>query len=171
MASRALTKQIDEDGAKAGWRRPGPGEDVGGCVNSTPPLLPGPGADQFEPVLSNISRRSQVTFRRAGGRAKSRKSCTVCSSRRTSPWMTRKVVLGERPGLLLAQARLDQHLDRGQRVADLVGDAGRQLADGGELLAPQHLALLRLQSLRHLGDPLTRRARAGGPAGPGRRRR
>src|SRR4029079_15002942 len=45
---------------------------------------------------------------------------------------------------------LDEHLDGSQRVADLVGDAGGELTDGGQLLRPQYLALTLLQPLDHL---------------------
>ena len=54
--------------------------------------------------------------------------------------------------LAVLQARLDEHLDRRERVADLVGDAGGELADGRELLGPEDLALALLELLHHLLD-------------------
>src|SRR5581483_9526163 len=59
----------------------------------------------------------------------------------------------ERLAVLGAQGNLHEHFHSRQRVAYLVGDAGRQLADGGQLLGPQHVALMLLLSLGYLLDP------------------
>ena len=67
-------------------------------------------------------------------------------------------VLGvQRRGLARPQRGLHQHLDRGERVAHLVGDAGRELAQRGELVGPQQLALVLLHAFRHLLDALHQR--------------
>ena len=57
-------------------------------------------------------------------------------------------VVGRQPGGRVAfQAGLHEHLDRRERVADFVGDAGRHLADGRQLLGAEHLALALLELL------------------------
>jgi hypothetical protein len=49
---------------------------------------------------------------------------------------------------------LHEELHRGQRVAQLVGHAGRQLADRRQLFGPEDLVLLLLQALDDRPDPL-----------------
>ena len=77
-----------------------------------------------------------------------------CSMRRISCSMTARSSAGRPGGGVALQAGLHQHLDRGQRVAQLVGDAGGHLADGRQLLGPQHLVLALLQLIDDPADLL-----------------
>ena len=51
-----------------------------------------------------------------------------------------------------ALEHLHQRADGGERVADLVGDAGGEQAEGGHLLLVQHVGLRLLQFAGALGD-------------------
>src|SRR5579885_1657393 len=63
-----------------------------------------------------------------------------------------QVLGGERAGRLGRQGGADEELDARQGVADLVGHAGGQLADSGQLLGSEHLLLLLLRAGDDLAD-------------------
>ena len=89
--------------------------------------------------------------------------------------LARQRLAGGGRGEQLADAafqRLGAHGDRGQRVVDLVGDAGRQEAHARQLLAPHHLlgALLHL-AVQVVADVLESRASCRSSPRPARRSR
>ena len=107
-------------------------------------------------ISSSIAGTSVGTRTRCGGRENWRKSRMMASSRsdsrrtmsmrrRSSPWGSR-----------LPPQDLDRSADRSDRVADLVGQAGRQAPDGRE---PVRLADLLLHAL-DVGEVLERADRA-----------
>ena len=99
------------------------------------PLLLGPATDQGERPLDDDG---QAQRRRSGraGRAKSRNVWRVRSIRRISCSMTRRSSAGRPRASASFEVDLDQALDRGERVAQLVGHAGGHLADRRHLLGP-----------------------------------
>lgn len=64
-----------------------------------------------------------------------------------------QVFLAQRPPWRTKSA-LDQHLYRRERITNLMGYAGGQLADRSELFGPEQLALLLLGTFGHLLDTL-----------------
>ena len=68
-------------------------------------------------------------------------------------WPLTRASLSQRVGVAAAALEhLHQRADRRERVADLVGDAGGQQAEGRHLLLVQHVGLGLLQLARALGD-------------------
>ena len=65
-----------------------------------------------------------------------------------------QTVHGERSRILRPDGGLKQEFHPGERVSDLVGDAGRELPDRRELFGAEQVPLLLLKSLAHRADPV-----------------
>ena len=155
MASRALRSRLTS--TVPSW--PASDDAVTGAggpaVEPCTPCWLGPRRGPARRAWPTTRRRSQrLGAAAAGGRAKSRRSCTVCS-RRDDLAVDDAQVLAGRAAVRFAgrRAASTSILIAGERVADLVGDAGGELADRGQLLGPQQLLLLPLQPLGRLLDP------------------
>ena len=134
MASRALSSRLTSTVRICPRSTSASSGSGGSRTSTTHSLLPRPARTRSTDWSTTV-RRSQAARCGRGGRAKSRKPCTVPSRRLTSRVDDLQVFARQRLAVRPAQGGLDQHLDRRERVAHLVGDPGGELADGGELFA------------------------------------